>query len=361
MISIQTIREQKYNVQVGINLWDEVNEFLGINYSADKVILVIDENVKKLYGLDITQKLEKKFDIVCEFVVPTGESSKSIQEWTNIMNFALENGARRNTPLLAFGGGVTGDLSGFAAASIMRGIPFIQFPTTLLAMVDSSIGGKTGINHYTGKNLIGAFYQPDAVFSQVDFLSTLPEKEWMCGLGEVLKYGAISDVSIFDKALFHLKNGHIEIVEQWVPLIEQCASIKADLVQKDEQEAGIRAYLNFGHTFAHAIEAFMNYEGMSHGEAVYAGMIAAAFSSNLLGAQLDSDKLLQFKPYYKLDLSTLKGQNDELINLMFRDKKMRSNKLRLVLLKDWEKPYTIELDDTSIVDQAWNYLFEIYT
>ena len=360
MVTIDTIREESYSVTVGLNLWNKVNTFLQANYPSDKAILVVDENVKEHHGMDIALNVEHSFNSIVEYVVPSGESSKSTREWGSMIDFVLENGVRRNTPLLAFGGGVTGDLSGYVASSVLRGIPLIQFPTTLLAMVDSSIGGKTGLDHYTGKNLIGSFYQPDAVFADLTFLNSLPRKEWLCGMGEVIKYAAIADEKIFEQSYSYLNENEFENVQNWTGLIERCADIKGTIVCKDEKESGIRAYLNFGHTFAHAIETYLNYNSISHGEAVYAGMIAASYLSNKVGANLDLDRILQFKPFYNLDLSSIFGKSEELIEIMYRDKKVKSDKLRFVLLKNWENPYTLEIENVSLIKEAWNFLFDVY-
>ena len=360
MVTIDTTRKESYSVTVGLDLWSQVNEFLQANYSSDKAILVVDENVKEFYGLDIALNVEHSFHSIVEYVVPSGESSKSTREWASMIDFVLENGVRRNTPLLAFGGGVTGDLSGYVASSVLRGIPLVQFPTTLLAMVDSAIGGKTGLDHYTGKNLIGSFYQPDAVFADLAFLKSLPRKEWLCGMGEVIKYAAIADETIFDQAYEYLNENEFNKLQSWTGLIERCAGIKGDIVCKDEKESGVRAYLNFGHTFAHAIETYLNYNSISHGEAVYAGMIAATYLSNKTGATLDLDRILQFKPFYKLNLSSIFGKSEELIEIMYRDKKVKSDKLRFVLLKNWENPYTLEIENVNLIKEAWNYLFDVY-
>lgn len=360
MTTIDTIRKENYPVLVGLNIWEHITDFLSKNYSSDKAIIVIDENVKQYHSAEITGYIEEIFNSFIEYVVPSGEASKSIREFSSMIDFILENGVRRNTPLLAFGGGVTGDLAGYVASSILRGIPLVHFPTTLLAMVDSSIGGKTGLDHYTGKNLIGSFYQPNAVFSNVGYLKTLPRKEWICGLGEVIKYAAIADERLFDGVREHLNKANFEDLKGWTGLIERCAEIKGNIVSRDEKESGIRAYLNFGHTFAHAIETFMNYNSISHGEAVYAGMIAAAYLSKELGASINLHKILQFQQFYKLDLSPLFNKSKDLIEIMYRDKKVKSNKIRLVLLKNWENPYTVEMEDNSMIQDAWNYLFEVY-
>jgi len=358
LITLKTKRTKKYYITISNDLRKKLIPFLEENYSQSRAMLLIDENVKLYHGQRIAGILGEYFKLVKEYVIPSGESSKSYEEWQKITEFALQNNVRRSTPLFAVGGGVTGDLSGFAAASIMRGIPLVHIPTTLLSMVDSSIGGKTGINSRTGKNLIGAFYQPDAVFADVTMLQTLPREEWLCGLGEVIKYGAISDRKIIDEVKDRLKSGSMtEYPDLWVPLINKCASIKADIVEKDEKEAGIRAYLNFGHTFAHAIEAYLNYDEISHGAAVYAGMIAAAFASNYFGAELELEELLQFKSYYNLNLSRLEKHIGQLIEIMYHDKKVKSDKLRLILLSDWEQPYITDIDDMRVVRDSWKYMF----
>ncbi len=359
MIKVQTQQTHEYPIITGMDQDRTIRDFLSGRYAGDAAFLAIDENVQKLHGEHYQQLFKGTFSAVHTFVVPAGETGKSIEQWWKLISFMIERQARRNQPLLVVGGGVTGDLAGYAAASCLRGMPLIHFPTTLLAMVDSAIGGKTGINHPGGKNLVGSFYQPEAVFSDPGVLSTLPEKEWLCGLGEVLKYGSIEEPGFFGEidSIIH-KYGFSDPAE-WLSIIDRSASIKAHIVREDEKEEGIRAYLNFGHTFAHAIEAELGYGTLPHGMAVFAGMIAAVDASNRCGANLDPEKLLRFNRFYRLNLTSLNNKQSQLIRWMFRDKKRVSGSLRLVLLHEWGQPYLMETDDLSLVDSAWQYLFDV--
>lgn len=358
MVNINTQQKHHYPIVTGSGLDESIQSFLSDNYKADTAFLAIDENVNNLHGDYYKQLFRKVFDSVHTYVVPSGESSKSQEQWWRLVSFMIERHVRRNQPLLAVGGGVTGDLAGFAAASCLRGVPLVHFPTTLLAMVDSSIGGKTGINHPGGKNLVGSFYQPEAVFADTRVLSTLPEAEWLCGLGEVLKYGAIENPQIFDDVADTMEQNGFSKPESWLPVIDQSVSIKARIVMEDEKEHGVRSFLNFGHTFAHAIEAELGYGVLQHGMAVYAGMIAALEASKRFGSDINPGKLLRFKSVYNLNLSDLSNKRSELIRWMYGDKKRTSGKLRLVLLRDWGKPYLKETDDLSLVDSSWKYLFD---
>jgi 3-dehydroquinate synthase len=224
-------------------------------------------------------------------------------------------------------------------------------------MVDSAIGGKTGINHQSGKNRIGAFYQPEAVICDVNFLSTLPAKEWFCGLGEILKYACISDVQIFDEVSTILKeNPQFEAIK-WAKIIEKSAAIKADIVSKDEKEMGIRAFLNFGHTFAHAIEHELGYGVMSHGDAVFWGCLAACELSRLEGATL-YNHLESFIPLYK-PRAIIPESVEKLVQAMYADKKNKSAEITFVLLNAYEQPFTGKVADLQMIFQAWNYMLNL--
>ncbi len=323
----------------------------------EKILVVVDQNVRKAHRA----LLEKAFpDHLCRYYeLPPGESSKSIHSWNTVIDFALSGTTpiRRNTPLIAIGGGVTGDLSGFAAASLMRGLPLYHVPTTLLAMVDSSIGGKTGINHSFGKNIIGAFYHPQAVLFDLAFLETLPQREWLCGISEVLKYGYIRDPELLEQAT-KLADPEKRDVELLCSVIEKSVTIKADIVTQDAREAGQRAWLNFGHTFAHALETLDGYQNINHGEAVYAGMIAALFVSRKQGFPVSDEALLALKNIYNLNLNRYTPHIDELVSLMYHDKKNRDATIQLVLIKDYGKPVVMKAEQTNVLHQAWNYVFE---
>jgi 3-dehydroquinate synthase len=326
-------------------------------YKQENALILIDANVQRLYGRRLIELLADCKFRVAVHTLPSGETAKSEAHWLAAVDFCFEHGVNRKTPLLAIGGGVTGDLAGFVAASVMRGIPLIQVPTTLLAMVDSSIGGKTGINHPSGKNLIGSFYQPDTVIADTTFLKSLPDREWRCGMAEVIKYGAIADPDLFDIA-YTFRNGYRDS-DQLIELITRCANIKAGIVADDEKEAGKRAFLNFGHTFAHALESFTEFKRFSHGEAVYIGMVAALKLSALAGNSIDDVPLMKFADNYKLSVSDLKSRIPGLVKKMFADKKSLNNSVRVVMLKDYGHPYIADLTDLGIVHDAWIHALNV--
>ena len=354
IIEVHTSQEQQYPVQVGNDLGDQFAAFCSETYSGDQIFVVIDEKVNSLHRNRIENMCHSCFSQTHFITVPEGEPSKSVSEWNKILNHLLETGVERTTPLLAVGGGVTGDLAGFVAASVLRGIPLIHMPTTLLAMVDSSIGGKTGVNHQTGKNLIGAFYQPDAVFTDTAYLQTLAQKEWITGLAEVLKYAAISNPKLFEP-LKELAGQQFTVSEKWIEIISESIRIKADIVQQDTLEAGKRAFLNFGHTFGHALEKVSGYGKIAHGEAVFAGMIAAAYYSKQLNHPVDDARFAPFISLYQHQMDPLPEDIDLLIKAMHSDKKVRDNTLRLVLLNDWGSPYINKTVNMSILKESWQY------
>lgn len=352
--------EDQYPIRVGRKIQNELPDFCSEHYSPDKVIVIIDEKVHRLHGSKIQTMCSDYFRDILWLEVPEGERSKSLSQWRSLVNRILEDGVERGTPLLAVGGGVTGDLAGYVAASALRGIPLIHVPTTLLAMVDSAIGGKTGLNHATGKNLIGAFYQPDAVFADVDFLQTLEQKEWITGMAEILKYAAIRKPELFDQ-LAELSKRIPESDDGWIEVISESARIKVDVVKEDALEAGKRAFLNFGHTFGHALEKVAGYGSISHGEAVFAGMIAATHFSQQLGYPVDDIRFAPFLPLYKGQIQSLPTDINALIEAMKTDKKVKDNTLQLVLLKEWGSPYIQPCTNLSKLEDAWQYTLAQFT
>ena len=246
-------------------------------------LIVTNTTVGPLYAPALERALAPHHARVCTLVLPDGEQYKNWETLNRVFDTLLDGGADRNTTLYALGGGVVGDLTGFAAACYMRGVPFVQVPTTLLAQVDSSVGGKTAINHPLGKNMIGAFYQPRLVVCDPDVLRTLPPRELSAGLAEVIKYGPIHDMAFFDWIEAHIDALRALDPEAVAHAVRRCCQIKAEVVAQDEREGGLRAILNFGHTFGHAIEAGMGYGAWLHGEGVGAGMVMAARLSQELG------------------------------------------------------------------------------
>lgn len=358
-ISVHTSTQNRYELQFGFGLTELLRTFIQ-KYSPEKAFVMVDEKVNLHHRAYFEEVLSSRFTNVHVFEIPSGEPSKSTQLYVKAVDFVLKTGVERGTPLFAIGGGVTGDLSGFVAATVLRGIPLVHIPTTLLAMVDSSIGGKTGINNEVGKNLVGSFYQPEAVFADVKYLETLPKKEWINGLSEVLKYGMIHSPEILDQVKHLVDTGKLYDGEAWLPLIRKSAQIKTDIVAEDVLEAGKRAFLNFGHTFAHVMEREGNYVQYSHGEAVFAGMMGAIHASNSLGASIELSNLMQFKPLYELSLSGISASLTELVHGMKADKKVKDEQIRLILLKELGAPYLYEVDETDFVELAWRYTLNIF-
>jgi len=273
--------ERSYDIRIGVKL-DSLGEEMGRLRIGKKVALVTNPTVNRLYGKRALTSITASQFTTMPVEIPDGEQYKNL-DWANsIYTALLINAFDRRSCLVALGGGVIGDLTGFAAATYMRGVPFIQVPTTLLAMVDSSVGGKTGVNHAMGKNMIGAFYQPKVVLMDLDVLKTLPKEEFLSGMAEVIKYGVIWDRELFD----YLEKNREKILAQeqgaLSHIVSRSCEIKADVVSKDEREGGLRAILNFGHTLGHAIETLENYT-MRHGEAVAIGMVYASRFAHRLG------------------------------------------------------------------------------
>lgn len=263
-------------------------------------------------------------------VLRDGEAYKNLAAVETILDALANNGARRDTTVLALGGGVVGDIAGFAAASYMRGVPFIQVPTTLLAQVDSSVGGKTGVNHERGKNLIGAFHQPRLVLIDTDTLQTLPDRELRAGIAEVIKHGAIADAEFFDWLESNILKLLARDADALEHAIRRCCEIKAAVVAEDEREQGKRALLNFGHTFGHAIENSLGYGEWLHGEAVAAGMVMAAELSDL--DQASANRLKALIEAAGLPVVPPPLGTEVLMTAMGMDKKIQADKLRFILL-----------------------------
>ena len=355
--NVKVTSSTSYEIAVGRNIWEQLSGYKD-ELNFERLFIVIDENVHNYHGDYVEQSLQPYCDDLFRYILPEGESQKSIGEWNKIMDFFLENRVQRNTPLMAIGGGVTGDLAGFVASTLLRGIPLIHIPTTLLAMVDSSIGGKTGVNHQVGKNMIGTFYQPEMVMADTEFLTTLPEDEWINGLSEILKYGCIKEPDIIDDMQTLIKDTGFAPTSSWQQVISRCARIKADVVQKDAQERGERAILNFGHTFAHALEAEAGYGELSHGEAVYAGMIAALYVSRENGASVTPDSLLSFKNLYQIKWSNRLRNVDNLMARMLYDKKTQGDHIHLVLLDEWGGAVVQKMNDHQLIREGWQYMFD---
>lgn len=277
-----SLGERSYPIRIGESLLDADASLDGI-VSGSAALIVTNTTVAPLYASRLQAAISKRFKAVHTVVLPDGEEFKTWQTLNQIFDALLTHGCDRKTVLFALGGGVIGDMTGFAAASFMRGVPFVQVPTTLLSQVDSSVGGKTGINHPLGKNMIGAFYQPLLVLCDLGTLSTLPPRELSAGLAEVIKYGPIADLKFLDWIEVNLELMLERNTGALAHAVQRSCEIKAWVVSQDERESGLRAILNFGHTFGHAVEAGMGYGRWLHGEAVGCGMVMAAHLSHALG------------------------------------------------------------------------------
>jgi len=319
--------DRSYPIVIGRGLLDG-NFDLGEFVRGTDCLVVSNETVAPLYY----DKLLPNFGecSITGINLPDGESFKTLATMQTILDRLVETRANRDVAVIALGGGVVGDIAGFAAACYMRGVDFIQVPTTLLAQVDSSVGGKTGVNHAQGKNLIGAFHQPRVVLVDTDTLGTLPERELAAGLAEVIKHGAICDLEFFEWLEANMHRLLARDPDALAHAIRRCCEIKAEVVAEDEREAGRRAILNFGHTFGHAIEHIQGYGEWLHGEAVAAGMIMAARLSGL--AARDVDRLKNVVAAAGLRTEPPAIASGDWLSAMGMDKKVQGKQLRFVLL-----------------------------
>lgn len=321
-----------YRIHIGPGLLKDA-DLLRQSVSGQEVLIVTNETVRPLYLDRLRESLSGlKVDSIA---LPDGEAYKTMASLDSIFTHLLENGHKRSTTIMALGGGVVGDIAGFAAACYQRGVNFVQVPTTLLSQVDSSVGGKTAVNHPLGKNMIGAFHQPKAVIIDTDTLQSLPDRELRAGLAEVIKHGALGDIVYFEQ-LEQVMDGLLARDPAVLgPVIRRSCEIKAAIVAQDEKEQGVRAHLNFGHTFGHAIENAMGYGQWLHGEAVAAGMVMAADLSHRLGmcGQADATRLRNLIVRAGLPVSPPPGMAHQFPGLMARDKKTTDQGLRLILLR----------------------------
>lgn len=328
-----------------------------VNLSPCRCLLVTDENVAAHYRTPVATQLESAGWTVHSIVLPPGESTKSADSLQRLYDEALEWGIDRQTPVLALGGGVIGDLAGFAAATLLRGIPLVHLPTSLLAQVDASIGGKTAINHEMGKNLIGAFYQPELVCADPTTLDTLPINEYTSGMAEVVKHALIGDAALFEHLEDHLDSIFSRRDRTAVTtMIERAVQVKATIVSTDEKEHGRRAILNFGHTFAHAIEAVAGYGTFSHGEAVAVGMRAGLY----LSLQRHPSAIPRDRVDDVLRRIPVSGDPsilsfDDLYTAMASDKKNQGETIRFVVLRELGDAYVTGDVTRSEAREAWSF------
>lgn len=355
--------ERSYPILIGSLLLDDPATWSGLPKAASALI-VTNETVGPLYAARLQQALSQQYPQIHVLSLPDGEAYKTWDSLNLIFDALLSRGCDRKTVLFALGGGVVGDMTGFAAACYMRGVPFVQVPTTLLAQVDSSVGGKTAINHPLGKNMIGAFYQPVRVVCDLDTLQTLPERELSAGLAEVIKYGPIHDLAFLDWIEANLPALRARDPKALAHAVQRSCEIKADVVGQDEREAGLRAILNFGHTFGHAIEAGLGYGEWLHGEGVGCGMVMAARLSQRLGllAEDKVERLVRLVaaaglPVRGPQLKVGHGEGvEELSNaqrylqLMRVDKKAEAGEIKFVLVEDAGRAVVRGAPDTLVAE-----------
>ncbi|MET0661462.1 MAG: 3-dehydroquinate synthase [Steroidobacteraceae bacterium] len=329
-----SLGERSYPIYIGPNLLERGAELLGDRIARD-LLIVTNTTVEPLYARSFKEVCERSARRVAIIALPDGEQFKTLETTQTIFNALVTGRFNRDAALIALGGGVVGDIVGFAAACYQRGIDFIQVPTTLLAQVDSSVGGKTGVNHPGGKNLIGAFHQPRAVIADTATLATLPPREFRAGLAEVVKYGFIYDLSFLEWLEANATKLCSRDAKSLVHAIRRSCEIKAEVVAQDERELGLRAILNFGHTFGHAIETAAGYGEWLHGEAVAAGMATAIDMSRRLGniSQADAERSLRLMQTLELPTTPPAIGAQRALELMGMDKKVLQGQLRLVLLR----------------------------
>lgn len=327
MLTVTVNVSKKYDILIGAGILVSCGEWIKFRHHAQTVVVVTDDNVARFHLTKVTQSLVSAGFRVLTYVIPHGEASKCREQYFALLDYLAENRVTRTDLLVALGGGVVGDLTGFAAATYLRGIDFVQMPTTVLAAVDSSVGGKTGIDIPAGKNLVGAFYQPILVICDTLTLNTLPESVYDDGCAEIIKYGCIADAELFE----WLKSPIRPQIER---VIERCVSIKRDIVDRDERDTGIRATLNFGHTIGHAIEQASDFT-ITHGQAVATGMVMIANAMYRLGRAPEAtyEAIRDMVAAYRLPMKT-SFTEEELYDTMTTDKKRSGDRLRFIVVKE---------------------------
>ena len=350
IVTVDTGHE-RYDILIGPGLLVDPAAWAGLPKAALAVV-VSNTTVAPLYAQQVVQQLGTQYARVTQVTLPDGEAHKDWGTMNLIFDHLLAEGADRKTVLFALGGGVVGDITGFAAACFMRGVPFVQLPTTLLAQVDSSVGGKTAVNHPLGKNMIGAFYQPRRVLCDLDTLATLPPREFSAGLAEVIKYGPIADMAFLDWIEAHLDALVARDPAALAHAVSRSCEIKAQVVGADEKEAGLRAILNFGHTFGHAIEAGLGFGGWLHGEAVGCGMVLAAALSARLGGVDEAfvGRLTALVRRAGLPVQPPALGVERWLSLMRMDKKSEAGEIRFVLLDAPGRASMRPAPDALVVD-----------
>jgi len=349
--------DRSYDIVIGPDVLHDASSWQGLP-PATTALIVTNPTVARLYAQDLQRALAPHYERVLTLELPDGEAHKDWASLNLIFERLLGEGCDRKTVLFALGGGVVGDMTGFAAACYMRGVPFVQVPTTLLAQVDSSVGGKTAINHPLGKNMIGAFYQPLRVVCDLATLDTLPERELSAGLAEVIKYGPIADAAFLDWIEAHLDSLLARDPAALSHAVRRSCELKAAVVSADERETGLRAILNFGHTFGHAIEAGLGYGKWLHGEAVGCGMVLASDLSVRLGLMPRAfcDRMLDLCARAGLPVRAPDLGAERYLELMRVDKKSEGGEIRFVLIEALGRAALRPVPEALIRDTLTEYV-----
>ena len=330
----------KYEIRIRKNAQEELYEYLSGKHKGKKAVIITDDNVNKLYGASLYKGITEA-GLNCKLIsISPGEKSKSLEVLAGLYEALANFNINRGDIIIAFGGGVVGDLTGFAAATYLRGISYIQIPTTLLAQVDSSVGGKTAVDLPSGKNLVGSFYHPEIVFIDTLFLKTLGDRYLRDGMAEVIKYGCIKDRKLFDR-LLNYENLQ-QCIDDMDELVHSCCSIKRAVVEVDERDIGERMLLNFGHTLGHAVEQYYNYEKYTHGEAVAMGMAEITGRSEATGLteKGSAAAIVEVLKKYGLPYQIPVTNKKELVEAMRLDKKFNGDSISLVLLNKLGAAFT---------------------
>jgi 3-dehydroquinate synthase len=351
--------KRSYPIYLGTAILSSLGSLFQRHRMPKTVVIITDKNVARLYLKTVKKSLASSGFDTRTIIIPFGEGQKSLRRADAIYSDLLRWKVERQSTIVALGGGVVGDLAGFIASTYQRGVHFVQVPTTLLAQVDSSVGGKVGVNHALGKNMVGSFYQPDFVAADIGTLQTLPAREIICGLGEVLKYGIIRDKKFFLYSVKHIDAITSKNSKTLARIVAECCRMKADIVSRDEREKNLRAILNFGHTVGHALEHAGNYRLLKHGEAILLGMVAETFAALRLGliTPLEAGRIEDAVLSIPLpSLHGLKFSSSILLATMRVDKKVYDGKIRLVVPTSIGKVTLPMPVDESIILDSLAYL-----
>lgn len=345
-----SLPDKQYDILIEKGLIEKIGDHIKNLYTGKRLYIITDSNVNHIYRNDIEKYLKKSDFEVFFTVIPAGEKSKSIKILEEVYSSLLENNITRSDMIISLGGGVVGDLTGFVAATLLRGIRFIQIPTTLLSQIDSSVGGKVAVNLSEGKNLVGNFYHPDGVFIDPNMLNTLEKRYLYDGTAEVIKYGCIKDSSLFEK-LENIKDEK-EYLENIEDIIYICCDIKRIVVEEDERDLGNRMLLNFGHTLGHCVEKAFKYEKFTHGEAVAIGMYHLTLKDELLNSKDNSmsERIKNLILKYNLSYEMPNIDIEDMKKTVGLDKKTSGNNMKIVLLNSIGDSYLKEIKKEEIIN-----------